>query len=229
MASKKKYIIGNWKSNNNMSETEEWFELIGKQFKKSRYFPTVNLEIIVCPPFVFLPKAYKLRDKYQLPIKLGAQDVSPFNNGAYTGAVSARMLSNFVEYIIIGHSERRTHFLENDRMLSEKTIRAKENNLEVIYCIPGKDTFIPESIKIVAYEPVWAIGTGKTDTPENADRVASFLKLKHSDRIVVYGGSVNPDNVKDFLIMANIDGVLPGGASLDPNKFWEIILNASTI
>lgn len=223
-----KYIIGNWKSNKNNLEVKDWFKKFAVFWEGSKN-KFGNLEIVICPPFVYLPLSKKLRDEYQLPIRLGGQDVSSYQNGAFTGAVSALMLSDYVEYVIIGHSERRTIFGEEDKQLFEKVKRAKENSLKIIYCIPDKNVLIPDGVDIIAYEPVWAIGTGKTDTPENASKVVSFLKQRFPLSFVVYGGSVSPQNINKFLSMKYIDGVLPGGASLDPNKFWEIILNASTI
>lgn len=224
-----KYIIGNWKSNKNHLEVKDWFQKFSQFFVKEKATSFNNLEIIVCPPYIHLFLTKNLRDKYKLPIKLGAQDISPFDSGAYTGAISAKMLSEFVEYVIIGHSERRTHFGEDDKILSQKVTMAKDASLEPIFCIPDKTSFIPDSISIIGYEPVWAIGTGKTDTPENADGVAVFVKQKNPGSALIYGGSVNPENALNFLTTKHIDGILIGGASLNPIKFWEIIVNAAKI
>ncbi len=226
MGDAKKYIIGNWKSNKNSQEVESWFKKIYELYKNQNFILD-NLEIVVCPPFSYLPLANKLLNELSLPIKLGAQDVSPFKNGAYTGAISASQIAEFVQYVLIGHSERRSNFHEDDAQLFEKVKRAKEADLEVIYCIQDENTSIPTGVKIIAYEPVWAIGSGKTDTPDNADRVAAKVKEKHTDAILIYGGSVNQDNVRGFLKTSHIDGVLPGGSSLDPQKFWEIVVNAA--
>ncbi len=226
---KKIYIIGNWKANKNTAETEDWFNKFQTLYNQDKKINLEGVNMVICPPYVLLPLAKKLRDEYRLPFKLGAQDVSPYGNGAYTGEVSASQLTEFVEYEIIGHSERRNNFGEDDKLLTEKVKRAKEANLHIIYCVQDESTFIPEGVDMVAYEPVWAIGTGKTDTPQNANRVAQTIKQKWGGEILIYGGSVTADNINSFISEEYIDGVLPGGASLDPAKFWGMIAHAATI
>jgi len=226
---KKKYIIGNWKSNKNIAETGVWFKTFQALFSQNKKIDPEKVEIAICVPYVFLPMAQKLRDEYKLPLKLVAQDVSPFASGPYTGEVSASQVAEFGEYTIIGHSERRNNFGEDDKMLAEKVKRATESKLNVIYCVQDENAFIPAGVDIVAYEPVWAIGTWKTDTPANANRVAESIKEKWGKRALIYGGSVTAENVRSFITTEFIDGVLPGGASLDPNKFVQIIVNATTI
>lgn len=226
---KKKYIIGNWKSNKNIAETENWFNAFQLLYSQNQNISLENVEIVICVPFTLLPLAKKLQNEFKLSLKLGAQNVSPFGNGAYTGEISASQISEFAQYVIIGHSERRSNFHEDDKLLSEKVKRVREAKLISIYCVQDEGTFIPEGVTIVAYEPVWAIGTGKTDTPENANRVAKAIKQKWTGDVLIYGGSTTPDNVNSFISTEYIDGVLPGGASLDANKFWEMITNASTI
>lgn len=223
----KKYIIGNWKSNKTVYDVKTWFDLIKEKFIRSPAIKTNSIEIVVCPPYVHIPPATKLRDEYKLPLKIGAQDTSPFGSGAYTGAVSAQMLKEYVEYVIVGHSERRTNFHEDDTMLFEKVKRVKEANLKAIFCIQSEQTPIPADVSIVAYEPTWAIGSGTPDSPDNANKIGSMVKHKLGTCVFIYGGSVTPLNVKDFLSKECIDGVLPGKASLDPQTFWEIITNAA--
>lgn len=225
---KKKYIIGNWKSNKNSTETEDWFKTFSELFVGSGNVSSDNVEIVVCPPYILLPLAKKLRDDYKLPVKLGAQDISPFGSGAYTGEVSGSQLSEFVDYVIIGHSERRNNFGEDDKLLTEKVKRAKEAKLRAIFCVQDENTNIAGGVDIVAYEPIWAIGTGKTDTPDNANRVAQAIKKKWDGDVLIYGGSLTADNVKIFTDTEYIDGVLPGGASLDAVKFWEMIVNVAS-
>lgn len=226
---KKKYIIGNWKSNKNIGETQNWFKNFQFLYTQNQNINLKNMEMVICVPFTLLPLAKKLRDEYKLPLKLGAQNTSSFVNGAYTGEVSASQISEFAQYVLIGHSERRNNFHENDKILEEKTERANEAKLISIYCVQDENTFIPPNANIIAYEPVWAIGTGKTDTPENANRVSQIIKNKWNGGVLIYGGSVTPDNIKSFISTEYIDGVLPGGASLDANKFWGMITNATTI
>lgn len=223
-----KYVIGNWKSNKSGQETQEWFQAFQKLSVQGK-IKSDKVEAVVCLPYVFLPQTRWFRDQNKLALKLGGQDVSAYPNGAYTGEVSAIQLVESAEYVIIGHSERRKYFNEDDKLLSQKVLRAKEANLKVIYCVPDENTVIPAGADIVAYEPVWAIGTGKTDTPENADRVAAAIRSKYKTNILIYGGSVTPENIKGFITTPHIDGVLPGGASLDPVKFWEMMVNAASI
>jgi triosephosphate isomerase len=219
------FIVANWKSYKIQSEAYEWFESI--------YSSTVsaeNKEVIICPPFPLLSPIFDLKvdlsANNRLLIRLGSQNISPFDEGAYTGEVSGRVLQEFCAYSIIGHSERRQNFNETDEILGKKVEIAKKYNITPIYCVQGKETFIPSGISIAAYEPVSAIGTGNPDTPENAEDVAKYIKEKNSVNYVLYVGSVNAENVKSFTAMEHIDGVLVGGASLDVNKFIEIIKNA---
>lgn len=223
----KKYIVGNWKSNLNTKEIENWFKIFSDKYQTGQVDNFSNLEIVVCPPFVYIPLVKKLIGENNLPIKLGAQNLSPFINGAYTGEVSAAMLAEFVEYVIIGHSERRMKFHEDDAIFQEKVARAIEGGIKPIYCIPDEKTVIPDTVGIVAYEPVWAIGTGQSDSPTNAGKIATSLKQNRRTNVFIYGGSVTKENIGNFLEEPSIDGVLPGKASLDPLIFWEIIVNAS--
>ena len=184
--------------------------------------PAKGHTIIICAPFTLLQFLHERARTFEL----GAQDVSPFGEGAYTGEVNAKQLKEFVTWIIIGHSERRKNFGETEDILKEKVAQAKNIGLKIIYCVPDENSTMPTGVDVIAYEPVWAIGTGKTDTPQNANRVVEVLKSKFSIP-VIYGGSVSPENVASFIAQPNIDGVLPGGASLDAVKFAELIQNAS--
>ncbi|MBI3954986.1 triosephosphate isomerase [Candidatus Gottesmanbacteria bacterium] len=225
----KKYIIGNWKSNKNLLEVRSWFTEFNELFKQGSQTSLDNLEIVICPPFIYLPEATKLINNYNLPISLGAQDVSPFTTGAYTGEVGASQIADFAKFVLIGHSERRSNFGENSQLLFAKTEQAEQQGLQVIYCVPDNQTKIPQSVGLVAYEPVWAIGTGKTESAENAVKVADVIRKNLNAAKIIYGGSVNSKNIKDFLAENGLDGVLPGGASLDASLFWEMIKNASRI
>jgi triosephosphate isomerase len=157
---------------------------------------------------------------------LGAQDVSAFGDGAYTGEVSARQIKELADWVIIGHSERRKYFSETDELLAKKEEQAKSAGLKIIYCVPNDSTDIPKGVDVVAYEPVWAIGTGKSDTPENANAVIATIKATSQVPVVLYGGSVTAANVASFVGQPSIDGVLAGGASLDPVTFSDLIGNA---
>ncbi len=215
---KKLFIVANWKSHKTSPEALSWLhESVGQDAK----------EVIICPPFTLLAQMHWYIGENHLSLKLGAQNVSPFEDGAYTGEVSAKQIKEFGEYVIIGHSERRNYFLETDELVAQKVRLALAQGLTPIFCVQGKETAIPEGVTIVAYEPVEAIGTGHPDTPENANEVASSIKAAHSGvTSVLYGGSVSPENVHNFTSMESIDGVLVGGASLDAATFTQLITNA---
>lgn len=231
---KKVFIVANWKSHETIPQVEEWFET----FKSLSHFAEASRDkqlifnknekkIIICPSFTLLPKAKELIVMNQLPIVVGAQNISPFDEGAYTGEENAKQIKEFADYVIIGHSERRKNFSETDEMLSKKAKEAIDNNLTPIFCVQSDKTYIPDGVSLVAYEPIFAIGTGKPDTPADAENVAKTIKENHPNvAYVLYGGSVNPEDVNGFTKMPSVDGVLVGGASLDAEKFMQIIKNA---
>lgn len=247
---RKPIIAANWKMNKGPSDTEAYLE----DFTPKVDDISQDCDIVVAPPFSSLFKAH-----HQLNVALAAQNVSQYDNGAYTGEVSAMMLKElFVRYVIIGHSERRTLFGETDEIINAKIKQALANGLKVIFCIgetfeereAGKiETVLHPQIKkglkgvseedasevVVAYEPVWAIGTGKTATPEQAQDAHAFVRsvLAHeynqkiADQIrIQYGGSANPENAAKLMAKDDIDGFLVGTAGLDPQSFLQIILNA---
>lgn len=211
---KQLFIAGNWKCNKTAAEADAWM--------KSFTPPSVHIPLVVCVPFTLLP----LMKAANPPFMLGAQDVSPYPDGAYTGEVSARQIKDFADWVLIGHSERRNYFGETDALLAKKVEQAKAADLKIIYCVPDEAAAIPTGADVVAYEPVWAIGTGKSETPENANTVIMNIKAKSQASTVLYGGSVTAQNVASFVKESAIDGVLPGGASLDPEQFAALILNA---
>lgn len=177
--------------------------------------------IVICPSMPFLSESQRKIKSSGLNVALGAQDISQFTTGARTGEVAAEQLKGLAKYAIIGHSERRSLFDEGDDVLTAKVKNAQEAGLEVIFCVRGSEDRIPAGVKIVAYEPVSAIGTGNADTPESAASVAKVIK-ENRDYIILYGGSVNAENVKSF-IEAGLDGVLIGGASLKAETLVPIL------
>ena len=225
---KQVFIAGNWKSNKTTVEATHWLQQFNDQCQMTNV-QIGRLKIVLCVPFTCLFSCKQLIDKHSMPITLGAQDVSPFEAGAYTGEVNAVQIKELAEWVIIGHSERRTLFSETDDVLAKKVQQAKTVGLHIIYCVSDADTRVPQNVDVVAYEPVWAIGTGKTDTPENANQVIEAIKKKTTIPTVIYGGSVTAENVSLFVSMHSTDGVLPGGASLDPEKFCNLILKASSV
>lgn len=246
-------IAGNWKMNNDLKESKDLITKLLAGLKSAN----VNCEVVICPPFTSLFEASSLVKGSA--IKLGAQNLHQEDNGAFTGEVSAKMLlGSGCEFVIIGHSERRNIFMESDDLLNKKIRRAIENNLKPIFCVgelleereknitnqviesqvlKGLEGFSVEELKnlIIAYEPVWAIGTGKTATPQQAEEVHLFVRKliekrfskEYADNLrILYGGSVKPDNSKDLLSEKNIDGALVGGACLNADSFLSIIKTA---
>ncbi|MCL5438667.1 MAG: triose-phosphate isomerase [Patescibacteria group bacterium] len=222
---KKLFIIANWKSNKTEHESIKWIQEFPISSRSAGQFPN-NKEIIICPSFVYLPllKSYIL--DHNLPIKLGTQNISKFDEGAYTGEINGKQIKDFADYVIIGHSERRQNFSESEETINKKIEQAKKYRLTPILCVQNPDFRISQKIEIIAYEPVFAIGTNYPDTPENASLVSAEIKKNSLSNHVVYGGSVTSKNVKEFTQKSNIDGVLVGNASLDPLEFFEIIKNA---
>ncbi|KXB70875.1 MULTISPECIES: triose-phosphate isomerase [Peptoniphilus] len=240
---RRKYICGNWKMNKTSSDALEFAKEINK-------FEFNEVDVLLAPSFVALESLRKnLKDK----IKVAGQNVSQFDEGAYTGEVSTSMLKDIgVDYVIIGHSERREKFLESDEIVNSKVKKALEDGLSVILCLgesleikeEGNEVdFVREELlnsldgvkdieKVtLAYEPIWAIGTGKTCLSEDAEIMCREIRKVIDEKYgeisqktrILYGGSVKPSNAGEILSMENIDGVLVGGASLKASDFIEII------
>lgn len=213
------WIVANWKSNKTIQEALEWVSKVGPQIPNDE-----NLKVVVCPTFSCLSEVKKTVTVGNFPLMVGSQDLSPFGNGAYTGEEAAVLLKELINLSIIGHSERRQNFGEDDEMISQKVEQALQNGIIPLVCVQGPDTPVPKGCKLVAYEPIFAIGTGNPDTPENAESVAKTLKEKYGqDLAVLYGGSVSLENIKNFLSLQNISGALVGKASLDAEEFVQII------
>ncbi|MFZ1291928.1 MAG: triose-phosphate isomerase [Melioribacteraceae bacterium] len=249
----RKYIIaGNWKMNKNLNEA---IQLVS-DLKTELDGKVLNAEVVVAPTFIALEVVKSLVKNTS--IKLGAQNMHSIDSGALTGEISADMLKSVgCEYVILGHSERRTIFSESDEFINQKVKQALKNNLIPILCCgesleerENGSTFkvvesqiraclnglSNEEIKntVVAYEPIWAIGTGKTATPEQAQEVHAFIRglltnltnaETASEITIQYGGSVNAKNAKELLSKPDIDGALVGGACLKADSFRDIILS----
>lgn len=245
---RKKIVAGNWKMNCTLQETETLVgELIGK------INSTENKTIIVSPPFTNLHLAKQLTANKG--IEIAAQNLHQAKNGAYTGEVSTAMLNSLeVTYVIIGHSERRAIFGENDNVLAQKVDAAIEANITPIFCI-GEELatrkenkhfqLVEQQLKdglfhlssedfqkvIIAYEPVWAIGTGETASPEQAQEIHAHIRTLLIEKYgketaentsILYGGSVKPNNAKEIFAKPDVDGGLIGGASLNARDFIAI-------
>ena len=246
---RKPIIAGNWKMHKTISESVSMVSDL-----KSRVSDVSDREIVVCPPFASLESAGKALKGSN--IKLGAQNLFWEEKGAFTGEVSPAMLTDAgCSYVIIGHSERRQYFGETDDTVNKKIFAALKFNLTPIVCIGEsleqrekgqtftvlekqlregfKNVSKEQMLKIViAYEPIWAIGTGKTATPQQAEEAHIFIRKTLasmfgndiSDRVrILYGGSIKPENISDLMAEPNIDGGLVGGASLKVDSFVKIV------
>lgn len=209
-----KYLIANWKAHKSIKEVDVWI----REFTLSHLSAVKdNLEIIICPPYPFI---YFLKERLKTVsfCKIGAQDVSYFGSGAYTGEVAADNLTGLVDYVLVGHSERRQYFSENSRILFQKANRVIEQNIMPIFCIRDIDDPIPSEVRFVAYEPITSIGTGKN---ESLAEVLSVKKRLHLDEKIhfIYGGSISEDSISEYSKSSDLDGFLVGSASLQADSF----------
>lgn len=216
------WIIANWKSNKTITEALQWLEIVGP------YIPQKpKLKVGVCPSFLALAEVKKKILVNNYPLLLGAQDLSRFGSGPYTGEVAAEFLQEVADLVILGHFERRKNFAETDQIIAQKLEFALANKIKPLLCVQNENTPIPNGASLIAYEPIFAIGSSMADDPRKADLVASLLKKKYPGSLeVLYGGSVNRQNAKDFLEQENISGFLVGANSLNPQAFLEIIKGA---
>lgn len=213
----KKIIVANWKQNMTLDESLDWLSKVeAHDFKQ-------NI-IVLCPPFLLLHPLKEKIDSLGIPITLGAQDFPRYTEGSHTGEIPAKLLSAYVEYALIGHSERRVGYGENEEVLLEKVRTAKAHGVEPVFCVSRNGESIPEGVNIVAYEPVSAIGTGESESPDRVYELAEYIRENGIEKIL-YGGSVSPENVNGLISKGSLDGVLVGKASLDPVSFSKIIKN----
>ncbi|MDD5621691.1 MAG: triose-phosphate isomerase [Actinomycetota bacterium] len=245
------FIAGNWKMNMTHLQAANFIQDLGDKYNNKN-----NCEVAVCPPATALKSVKTIIDSDNLDIKLGAQNMYYETSGAFTGEISPVMLKALgVEYVIIGHSERRQYFGETNSDINKKTKAAFNADLKPIMCV-GESLEIRESGKAgqfvlsqieecldgideesmvdltVAYEPIWAIGTGKTATSGDANDMCAAIRKKIGElygkkisetTIIQYGGSVKPSNISELMKMSDIDGALVGGASLEVDDFMDII------
>jgi len=239
-------IAGNWKMNTTVSEAIDLVKAIRADLDKVR-----TVETVLCPPFVSLTAVRELLKSTSL--KLGAQNVHFAEKGAYTGEISPLMLAGLCDYVIIGHSERRQYFAESGDLINKKVKAALKANLKPILCVGERleeneagqtEVVVSEQLTsvlegipspdglVLAYEPVWAIGTGKAATGEQANRTIAFIRHNlarlYGDKIagetrILYGGSVSSANITEFVKFTDIDGGLVGGASLKAADFIGIV------
>jgi triosephosphate isomerase len=246
-------VAGNWKMNGSLASAEELLAGI-----KAGMADVARAEVAVCPPFPYLPIAQQLLAG--TPVAWGGQDLSEQTGGAYTGEVAGSMLADFgCRYVIIGHSERRTYHGESDALVARKFAAALRCGLTPIFCVgetlAQREEDVTEQVVsrqveaviaeggvemlgqgVIAYEPVWAIGTGRTATPAQAEEVHAFIRGRIgmasgavADKVrILYGGSMNAANAAELLAQPNIDGGLIGGASLKAGDFLTICRAANT-
>ena len=246
-------IAGNWKMNLDHLQAIAFVQKLAWNLKDAGH-DTAAVEVAVFPPFTDLRSVQTLISADKLPLAFGAQDVSAHDSGAYTGEISGAFLAQLeCQYVIIGHSERRTLHNESDEQVASKVTAALKHNLVPLICVgeSAEDLAVhgPSAVPVaqlraalagvtnavdivVAYEPVWAIGSGQAATPEQAEQVAAALRGVLSDTLgqdvadktrILYGGSVKSTNIAAFMREPNVDGALVGGASLDIAEFSSII------
>jgi len=245
---RKHIVAGNWKMNNGLVQTETLITELKKQEKTS------DAEVMIAPTFTNLWHAFEATRQYD--IEVIAQNMHFAENGAYTGEISAGMLKSVgIKTVILGHSERRAYFNETDEALAKKVDAALENEMRVIFCFGeelsdrkagNEETVVENQIKnalfhlgadafkhiVLAYEPVWAIGTGETASPEQAQDMHAFIRKTLAEKYgkdvaesvsILYGGSVKPNNAKEIFSKPDVDGGLIGGASLKAEDFFAIV------
>lgn len=245
---RKQIVAGNWKMNNDLAQTESLISSLRSQTKTS------DAEVMIAPTFTNLWEAYQtLRET---DIEVIAQNMHFAANGAYTGEISASMLKSIgVKTVILGHSERREYFGETDAILAQKVDAALANNMRIIFCFGevladrksgNHEAVVASQIKnalfhlkawdfkniVLAYEPVWAIGTGETASPEQAQDMHAFIRKTLADQFgheiannvsILYGGSVKPNNAQEIFGKPDVDGGLIGGAALNADDFFAIV------
>lgn len=245
------FIAGNWKMNLTHLEAIQFIQDLGYEFKNKN-----NIDVCICPPFTALRSVKNIIDTDKLSIKIGAQNMHWEESGAFTGEVSPLMIAALgMDYVIIGHSERREYFFETNDTVNKKVKTAFKHSLKPIMCV-GESLAIRESGRArefvlgqvteclkdidinnifdltIAYEPIWAIGTGKNATSKDANDMCSAIRNKVADLYnnsaaellrIQYGGSVKPSNITELMAMPDIDGALVGGASIKVEDFTAII------
>jgi triosephosphate isomerase len=253
MAERRPIIAANWKMHKTHLEAIQAVQKLSYLLDRD---DADRVEVVICPPFTALRSVQTLIDSDKLPYGLGAQDVHPEDKGAFTGAVSPPMLVALrVGFVIVGHSERRQLFGEDDALVNRKVRSVFAHGMTPIVCVGetleerdagGTESRVTEQIRrafdgvvadrarsaVIAYEPVWAIGTGRNAEPADAGTVVAVIRqtlaARYDDDLaravrVQYGGSVKPGNIREFMAHPEIDGALVGGASLDPEEFALIV------
>ncbi|MGZ5319453.1 MAG: triose-phosphate isomerase [Actinomycetota bacterium] len=253
MTDRRPIVAANWKMHKTHLEAIQAVQKLSYLLDKE---DVEKVEVVICPTFTALRSVETLLDSDKLPYGLGAQNVSAEENGAFTGEIAPPMLAALkVSYVIVGHSERRQLFGEDDQTVNRKVRAVFKHGMTPIVCVgetleereaDGTESKVTGQVRrafadvdaeqattaVIAYEPIWAIGTGRNAEPNDAGRVVEMIRATLADRYddavaqavrVQYGGSVKPGNIREFLAHPEIDGALVGGASLDPEEFALIV------
>lgn len=217
-------VIANWKSHKTAEETLLFLDTFQAAWPE---LSTENKEIIILPSFMSLSTAYVYKETEGLPVFIGAQDISPYDEGPYTGEVNGRQILEFCQFVLINHSERRRYNHEGDQEARAKTIMAQKYNLTVLFCIQDENGIVPDNVTEIVYEPPSAISTftpdAKVEDAENIERVFTKLAERYPQAHLYYGGSVNSQNILKLLTVPHIAGFLVGNASLDVEEFSNIL------
>lgn len=216
------YFVANWKQHKTTQETRDFLTVFKDQIDVSQLG---EKQIIICPSFTSLQAAQEIVKEHGIDVSLGAQDVSEFDEGAYTGEVGGNQIKEFADFVIIGHSERRRYFGETPDQITKKVQVAKKAGLTVILCVQDENDSLVEGADVIAFEPPSAIstfGVGKAEDPAEVSRVFGLLQAK-TNAPLIYGGSVDANDIANYKSVSNIAGFLIGGASLEPESFSQLI------
>ncbi|MDQ3098590.1 MAG: triose-phosphate isomerase [bacterium] len=214
----KKIVVANWKCFKTTEESVTWVTEVGSKVRELS-----DIDIVVCPSFAALDAVSRLIEEKGYALKVCSQTVSSYEQGAYTGEVSAKMLSGLVSYSLVGHSERRSNFAESNEDIEKKFALSKQYTIEPLLLIRDDQDTIPEGATYFAWEPVNAIGTGTAIDAQTADDMVVHLAKGRQGLYGMYGGSVTPENINTYMQSPHLFGVVVGSASLDPSKFLEML------
>jgi triosephosphate isomerase len=249
--SRKPIIAGNWKMNLDYVKSIDVAQKLIWNLSDAKH-DFDSTEVVIVPPYTSIRSVQTVVDSEKTGVKYGAQDVSTHDDGAYTGEISSSMLKSLgCSYVVVGHSERRQYHNEQDELVAQKALKAQKGGIIPIICVgepldirkqgthvaytlaqvEGSTKGIDTSNFVIAYEPVWAIGTGEVATPDDAQEVCGAIRVKLQELFgekvanstqIQYGGSVKSSNIKEIMDKEDIDGALVGGASLEPDEFSRI-------